>query len=233
MFKPKKLLHEKGFTLTEVMVAILITSVFVATAMQAMVIAAVMKVKARQYSVATNWMQEDLEGVRFTASQLGELTSDAAAGSNSIFLSHVNTLAVSDLLTIGSESHSIQSISGNTVTLNSALSNSFAAGTKVLPINKCDPDNDQEGFAHYLRKNLPDVPLQVSTNIGEKTIAGSLYRLERDGPEEGDTSVRPNINNDKPFEVMKIKYEVKPDDGGTTIARMYAEVIPDVAYQCP
>ncbi len=69
MLKQKPHIVEQGFTLTEVLVAILITSVFVATAMQAVVIAAVMKVKARQYAEATTWIQEDLENVKFQASQ--------------------------------------------------------------------------------------------------------------------------------------------------------------------
>lgn len=69
MLKLKPPQHEQGFTLTEVLVAILITTVFVATAMQAVVIAAVMRVKAKEYSEASAWIQENLEDVRYQASQ--------------------------------------------------------------------------------------------------------------------------------------------------------------------
>lgn len=69
MLKLKLPQHEQGFTLTEVLVAILITTVFVATAMQAIVIAAVMKAKARQYAEATTWIQQDLESVKYRATE--------------------------------------------------------------------------------------------------------------------------------------------------------------------
>lgn len=75
MFKLMPTQGNQGFTLTEVLVAILITSVFVATAMQAVVIAAVMRVKAKQYAEATTWIQQDLEDVKFQASQYNKDSS--------------------------------------------------------------------------------------------------------------------------------------------------------------
>ncbi|NCJ07458.1 prepilin-type N-terminal cleavage/methylation domain-containing protein [Synechococcales cyanobacterium C] len=63
-------LNHKGFTLVEVMVGILITVTFVGAAMQALVVASLFKVRAQEYSEATTWIQEDLELVRFEASQL-------------------------------------------------------------------------------------------------------------------------------------------------------------------
>lgn len=68
MLKSKLLQQQQGFTLTEVLVAILITSVFVATAMQAMVIAAIMKVQAQKIAQATTWVQQDFENVKYKAS---------------------------------------------------------------------------------------------------------------------------------------------------------------------
>lgn len=70
MSKPKASLHEQGFTLTEVLVAsLVIVPVFVATAMQAVVIAAAMKVQAKKYAEATTWIQEDIESVRYRATE--------------------------------------------------------------------------------------------------------------------------------------------------------------------
>ncbi len=65
-----KRIDQKGFTLVEVMVGILITVTFVGAAMQALVVASLFKVRAQEYSEATTWIQEDLESVRFEASQL-------------------------------------------------------------------------------------------------------------------------------------------------------------------
>ena len=55
---------ESGFTLSEVLVAILLTTTFVAVALQGMVVAMLLKSKALQISEANRWVQADLEQVR-------------------------------------------------------------------------------------------------------------------------------------------------------------------------
>lgn len=62
-------ISHRGFTLVEVLASILIATVFVATAMQAMVIATLFKARAQEYSEATTWIQEDLENVMLQASE--------------------------------------------------------------------------------------------------------------------------------------------------------------------
>jgi hypothetical protein len=61
-----------GFTLSEVLVAILLTTTFVAVAMQGMVVAMLLKSKALQLAEANRWVQADLESMRskLTLSQL-------------------------------------------------------------------------------------------------------------------------------------------------------------------
>jgi hypothetical protein len=56
--------QEGGFTLSEVLVAILLTTVFVAVAMQGMVVAMLLKSKALQIAEANRWVQADLEQIR-------------------------------------------------------------------------------------------------------------------------------------------------------------------------
>lgn len=70
MFRQKLPQQEQGFTLVEVWVAILIVSILFATSMQAMVLATVFKIRAKQYAKATTWIQEDLEIVKSQAAQL-------------------------------------------------------------------------------------------------------------------------------------------------------------------
>jgi hypothetical protein len=53
-----------GFTLSEVIVAILLTTTFVAVALQGMVVAMLLKSKALQVSEANQWVQADLEQIR-------------------------------------------------------------------------------------------------------------------------------------------------------------------------
>jgi prepilin-type N-terminal cleavage/methylation domain-containing protein len=58
--------HQKqavGFTLVEVMVAIMVSSIFVAITMQSIVTAAFFRARAEQFDEAVNWIQEDLESV--------------------------------------------------------------------------------------------------------------------------------------------------------------------------
>lgn len=66
---PKSAQDGQGFTLVEVLVAMLITSVFFAVALQAVMIAAVLKARAEQHDEAATWIQEDLESVIHQASE--------------------------------------------------------------------------------------------------------------------------------------------------------------------
>jgi prepilin-type N-terminal cleavage/methylation domain-containing protein len=60
---PLRSLQKRGFTLVEVLVAILISTIFVSIAMQIMVSAAFFRSKAYQYNQAFNWIQQDYETV--------------------------------------------------------------------------------------------------------------------------------------------------------------------------
>jgi prepilin-type N-terminal cleavage/methylation domain-containing protein len=53
----------QGFSLVEVMVAIMIALIFVSITMQVLVSAAVFRMRADQFDSAVNWIQEDLETV--------------------------------------------------------------------------------------------------------------------------------------------------------------------------
>ncbi len=55
---------EGGFTISEVLVAILLTTTFVAVAMQGLVVAMLLKSKAVQVAEASQWVQTDLEQIR-------------------------------------------------------------------------------------------------------------------------------------------------------------------------
>ncbi len=55
---------ESGFTLSEVLVAIILTTTFVAVAMQGMVVAMLLKSKALHVAEANRWIQADLEQIR-------------------------------------------------------------------------------------------------------------------------------------------------------------------------
>jgi hypothetical protein len=55
---------EAGFTMSEVLVAILITTTFVSVTLQGMVVAMLLKAKALHVSEANQWVQTDIESIR-------------------------------------------------------------------------------------------------------------------------------------------------------------------------
>jgi type II secretory pathway pseudopilin PulG len=59
---------QEGFTFMEVLVAMLVALAFTLIAVQTIAISTVFKVNARRLSEATNWIREDLEQVRYQAS---------------------------------------------------------------------------------------------------------------------------------------------------------------------
>ncbi len=125
MFKPESPHQEQGFTLVEVLVAILLTTLFVATAMQAVVIAAVFKSRTRQFAEATIWIQEDLENVKNEAAkfQSTSLTAPATPGLSYINVASVVDFAVHDTLKVGSDpgTYTINAISGTVLTIRPVL----------------------------------------------------------------------------------------------------------------
>jgi prepilin-type N-terminal cleavage/methylation domain-containing protein len=69
-YRSKRQNATDGFTLVEVLVAVLLTLIFTAVAMQAMVMATAIKVRGDETSEATNWIQQDLETVKSSADAL-------------------------------------------------------------------------------------------------------------------------------------------------------------------
>lgn len=61
--------QNKGFTIFEVLVSLLIVTVFLAVAMQAVLIAIVLKSRAEQRNEAVTWIQKDLEFVKNQAKE--------------------------------------------------------------------------------------------------------------------------------------------------------------------
>lgn len=256
VFKQKLPNQEQGFTLVEVLVAILVSTVFITVSLQAVVLSAVLKARAKQSSVATTWIQEDLENVRHIASQLQytSLTAPAAFVANVAPVLQVSSVlgfqapvsgVPGDTVVVGSDpaTRTITSISAanvtpRTITL-SALPTALAqpVGAVVAATSKCNAASQNTGFAEYLRRpvHLPTMRSDpalapANTNQGTKRIAGELYRLTRYGPDANSTT--PNVSNTA-FEVMQVKYEVKPNGSNAAIATMYTEVIPNAAFKCP
>jgi len=73
-FKKKLLQHQQGFTLVEVLAAIVIATLFVGVTMQAMVMAAYLKSRALESTEAMGWIHKNLEEIKYKASIYVETT---------------------------------------------------------------------------------------------------------------------------------------------------------------
>lgn len=161
--KHKLLQQEQGFTLVEVLVAVLIVSILITTSMQAMIYSTVFKIRARQYTEATTWIQENLEFVKYQASNYSDSSKCNAASS----------------------------------------ANGYAQGFR-------DASASSNG--------LGGSPFTATKQIGNKgfQLTGTA-----------------TPKNESPYNVLEINYSVSPSSGGSSVAALNTEVIPDAAFDCP
>ncbi|PSM46243.1 hypothetical protein C7Y66_26045 [Chroococcidiopsis sp. CCALA 051] len=246
MFKAKLLKQEQGFTIIEVLIAILIAIVFVTVAMQMMVMAAMFKVRAQESVEATAWIQEDLENVKYQAAnyQYAQLKDEASGDDKHEFtdtilhVSSVDNFSVGNNLIIGNDSnnHIIQSVDSTasppTITLTTALGTDWSTNTPVVAITKCNPGTDKSaGFADGLRDLVSGTNETADSNYVDETRNSKLftnksYTLRR----------TTTIHDISPYRVLEIKYEVSPGstfNSTKVIASFNTEVIPNAALQCP
>ena len=248
MFKPKIPKQEQGFTLIEVLVAILIATIFVTVTMQAMVIAAIFKIKAQEYSEATNWIQEDVENVKFQASQLGikkvqsmTATDDTITISNHGFSDGDPLIFAGDGTIAGGISkhttYYVRDVNTNTFKVASTtggtaidLTNDSAGSLISIASKKCTAPSADDGYADSLRDliNDPSNPSLNRTSVPitkQSSLTNKQFTLTRN------TTI-PSSVSDKPYSLLQINYTVT-NSGGNSIANFYTEVIPNAAIQCP
>lgn len=103
----------QGFTLIEVLAAILMVSFFVTVTMQSLVIASVFKVRAKEYNAATIWIQQHLEDAKAQAFQLSfDPTKCKATSATAGFAQALN-----NALPALDSSNTSQTIAGKTYTI--------------------------------------------------------------------------------------------------------------------
>lgn len=249
MFKQKLPKQDQGFTLVEVLVAILISTIFVAVSMQMMAIAAIFKVRAQEYAEATTWIQEDLENIKYEASnyQYTTLPNGANSTDSVLRVASVDGFVVGDTLIVGTDATSNtiapddstvtppkpgSDPATNEITLTAPLGTSWLEGTPVVATTRCI-QTQTTGFADGLRDKIT-ASVDDSNDEGiigvvdiinpSKVFISKTYRLRR----------TTTISDDSPFNLLKINYEVASTSSlNAPIAKFYTEVIPNAALQCP
>jgi type II secretory pathway pseudopilin PulG len=83
----------QGFTMVEVLIAIMLTFIFTMIAMQAIVMATAIKVRGQELSEATNWIQADVESVK---SLSNSLNYNSSTSTYTIDTSRCNATSSSD-----------------------------------------------------------------------------------------------------------------------------------------
>ena len=223
---------EAGFSLVEVMIAALVMVLLTVNLLALVVYAGMFRLKAKQSSVASTWVQQDLENVKLKANQfqIATLTVDAAAAATSITVNRVSvggiSFSVGNTLKIGTDTvlHTISAISGNSITftpgLNLAQSSSssqnqvWVGGSSSI----CNASSSTTGLAQALSADLDAVV--ASTN----TISGQSYTLTR----------TPTPTNTAPYQTLAVSYSVAPTTGGgAAILSSQTEVVPNAAFGCP
>jgi prepilin-type N-terminal cleavage/methylation domain-containing protein len=155
--------QQSGFTLIEVLVSLLIVSSFVIVTMEALLLAAIFSSRAEQYDRSFIWIQEDLELVRFKASEYEK---------------------------------------------------------NAFPSTKCSATDPANGLAAGLLSDIGGSPKVM----GPRFIGGKELILTR-------TAVYATAVN--PYKLLKIDYVVTPQAGGSAIATLSTEVLPNAALKCP
>ena len=170
------LTEEGGFTLSEVIIAILLTTTFVAVAMQGMVVAMLLKSKALHISEANRWVQADITSIR------SQLTLDRFPLGMNHTLCHPLTadLGFADLIRDNLAGVNVSGVAdyplaptivtsmtgktfqiARTVSIPPTLENSQA---KILGINyTVSPSNGanlEQSIFHFYTEVMPDAALQ-------------------------------------------------------------------------
>jgi prepilin-type N-terminal cleavage/methylation domain-containing protein len=157
----------KGFSLVEVMVGILILLGFVGAAMQTLVASAAIKVKAQERSEATIWIQEDIELIRYQASQLPANTALCSATSSTAGYADAlrdNIVGASTTATSTTALSKTSRLGNRSYTVNRTISFKNTSPYVVMTVsyNVPSPRNTSEFLSQMYVEVIPDKAFQCS-----------------------------------------------------------------------
>lgn len=226
-FKSRLLQPEQGFTLTEVLVATLVVSGFIAASMQAVVLATAFKVRAKQYAEATTFIQENLEFVKLRASQYGnpqrcntDLDGDGTFESNEGYAQGL-------LADLGGSPFSVpKQIADRPHTLTGTAAVRNVAPFEVLQIAYSVAPNSA-------RTTLTSAATATSTSLSVASAsglkAGDQLTL---GMDTANNTIQRVSGNTVTLSAALGSAQPAGTAVDASVAMMYTEVVPDAAFNC-
>ena len=218
---------DAGFSLIEVVVAIVMIFFFTNVALQMLVISGLFKQKATQYTTAINLIQQDMEKIKSAADTYSfPTTSAAAVGVTTVTLNPPTGLATANFLTAtnkvqfsnSSDIYTISSISSNVITISSALKKAVTASNYALSKTSCDLKTADSAstnkMATYFDTSLPITA--TATGNTAYTVNGTTYSYY---PVTGTPTNligqyywllrNETVSTDAPYNILKINYVVQ------------------------
>lgn len=222
---------ERGFTLLDVVVSILLASIFIMVSLQAMVIATYSRVRAQQTSEAVLLVQEDLENIKYIAATLEQsfLSANATQDSTEINLADATEFSNSDTLKIAEDpfEYQITNKSNNVLTISPSLTQNRFLNDTVVNTTRCKAVVISEGFGDRLRDKIIGSDVSESTTEivapkSSKIFASQQYSLKK----------KMTISPQAPYSILQLQYQVTLTSEGDPLVDLDTEVIPDAAFKC-
>ncbi len=226
----KRLKLAQGFTLVEVLVAVVIATIFISVAMQMTVFAALFRIKAQEFAEATTWIQADLENeVKYKADKLQfhqtTLAADAVLPALTISINtpttgngSLDSFAVNDTLRVGLDptnytiTAAITTGSIKTLTITPTLGKAQAINASVVATKMCTPGARNAGLADWLRDNITGS--DVTTDVNTPTPQSRLGRNKKQFLVSRITT----LSTIPPHSVLEVFYSVAPQNAHTTLS---------------
>ncbi|MEA5575423.1 type II secretion system protein [Anabaena sp. UHCC 0451] len=252
---------DSGFSLVEVLAAIIIVTFFTTVSMQMLVVSAAFKAQAKKYTTATNLIQKDLEVVRNLAGNysfpvVASGTPTPTVGATTLRLSSGNGLRTNDRIQFPGFPNVYTITNPNpiptatpTITINPGIiSPAPVAGTTVVVSNTvCSAGSASTGLANYLQQVTQGASYIDSSRTFSVTESGASVTYEAVVGANPATMTNTNqrlwlMRNDTnvntpPYNTLQVRYLVVEDNNGSpnsskVVARLSSEVIPNASFQC-
>ena len=231
----------QGFTMLEVLVALMISFAFLMGTMNAMVIAAVMQVKAERQAQALYWIQQDVESVRAAAASQPEDDNKCTQTFSTSYSGDLRTILDGTSYTSSTPSPLTQTLQLFVKTSTITLNPTFVFDTQ-------NPDPDQYTL---VTNDIGQRKVQVVKDSPKKLV-GKDYRLVRIVDVYNSTPATFIVNtttlsNPGKSQIVALSYKsgipsssnsdsdlIQDDSNGNTsiVATLYTEILPNAASSC-